>query len=78
MSQKLSGLYLLGLHLLSLLLLLLDLLLLLAVTLQDVNDIVDWSVPLLACVVNLLLELDSGFLLTHVEEESLLDPLDRD
>lgn len=41
------------------------------------EQIVDGAVPLLACLVNRLLELHSGLLFAHVQEECALHEADR-
>ena len=42
------------------------------------EHIIYWSVPLLSCQIDFLLELHRGFLLADIEEERLLHPLNRD
>lgn len=53
------------------------LLFLLPVVLDNVEQVVNGAVPLLASQVNRVLELDCGLLLADVEEKSPLDEADR-
>ena len=55
----------------------LGLLLLLLSIVEDVEKVVDGAVPLLACLVDGVLELHGGLLFADVEEKGCLDEADR-
>ena len=52
-------------------------LLFLLVIVEDMEEVIDWAIPLLAGLIDRCLELHRGFLLADIQEKSTLDEADR-